>query len=63
MRARPLAFFFVAVNSFRSLENNTQGAPDSIVALAKWRILNRLHDRNETLYYRVSSRCYRIVFG
>ncbi|KAG2557787.1 NAD-dependent malic enzyme 59 kDa isoform, mitochondrial-like [Panicum virgatum] len=41
------------INSFRSLENNTRGAPDSIVALAKWRILNRLHDRNETLYYRV----------
>ena len=45
---------FVAVNSFRSLEHNTRGEPDSIVALAKWRILNRLHDRNETLYYRVS---------
>ncbi|CAN6317932.1 unnamed protein product [Urochloa humidicola] len=41
------------INSFRSLENNTRGEPDSIVALAKWRILNRLHDRNETLYYRV----------
>lgn len=45
---------FVTVNSFRSLEHNTRGEPDSIVALAKWRILNRLHDRNETLYYRVS---------
>ncbi|CAL4917448.1 unnamed protein product [Urochloa decumbens] len=41
------------INSYRSLENNTRGEPDSIVALAKWRILNRLHDRNETLYYRV----------
>ncbi|AQK64800.1 Malic enzyme [Zea mays] len=41
------------INSFRSLEHNTRGEPDSIVALAKWRILNRLHDRNETLYYRV----------
>jgi hypothetical protein len=58
MRAGALAF--VAVNSFRSLENNTRGEPDSIVALAKWRILNRLHDRNETLYYRVSSRCCSI---
>ena len=43
-----------AVNSYRSLEKNTRGEPDSIVALAKWRILNRLHDRNETLYFRVS---------
>ncbi|OEL15120.1 NAD-dependent malic enzyme 59 kDa isoform, mitochondrial [Dichanthelium oligosanthes] len=41
------------INSYKSLENNTRGEPDSIVALAKWRILNRLHDRNETLYYRV----------
>lgn len=62
MRMRAGALAFVAVNSFRSLENNTRGEPDSIVALAKWRILNRLHDRNETLYYRVSSRCCSIVF-
>ncbi|QCE02783.1 malate dehydrogenase [Vigna unguiculata] len=41
------------MNSFRSLENNTQGQSDKVVSLAKWRILNRLHDRNETLYYRV----------
>ncbi|KAK3152993.1 hypothetical protein QOZ80_2BG0166230 [Eleusine coracana subsp. coracana] len=41
------------IDSFRSLENNTRGEPEAIVALAKWRILNRLHDRNETLYYRV----------
>ncbi|KAG0497730.1 hypothetical protein HPP92_002421 [Vanilla planifolia] len=41
------------MNSYRSLENNTQSENPSIVALAKWRILNRLHDRNETLYYRV----------
>ncbi|ERM95157.1 hypothetical protein AMTRI_Chr07g31070 [Amborella trichopoda] len=39
--------------SFRSLENNTRGERADITALAKWRILNRLHDRNETLYYRV----------
>lgn len=41
------------MNSYQSLENNTRGEPSSVVALAKWRILNRLHDRNETLYYRV----------
>jgi malate dehydrogenase (decarboxylating) len=26
-----------------------------MVSLAKWRILNRLHDRNETLYYKVNA--------
>ncbi|KAK3029196.1 hypothetical protein RJ639_039276 [Escallonia herrerae] len=41
------------MESFRSLEKNTKGQPESVVSLAKWRILNRLHDRNETLYYRV----------
>ncbi|CAL0318348.1 unnamed protein product [Lupinus luteus] len=41
------------LDSYRSLEKNTQCQPDNIVSLAKWRILNRLHDRNETLYYRV----------
>ncbi|KAL4015408.1 hypothetical protein IC575_027655 [Cucumis melo] len=41
------------MESYRSLERNTHGQPDGIVSLAKWRILNRLHDRNETLYYRV----------
>ncbi|KAG2725125.1 hypothetical protein I3760_01G052000 [Carya illinoinensis] len=41
------------MESYRSLEKNTHGQSDGIVSLAKWRILNRLHDRNETLYYRV----------
>ncbi|KDO86070.1 hypothetical protein CISIN_1g007456mg [Citrus sinensis] len=41
------------MESFRSLEKNTEGQPNKVVSLAKWRILNRLHDRNETLYYRV----------
>ncbi|KAJ8900662.1 hypothetical protein K2173_025439 [Erythroxylum novogranatense] len=41
------------MESYRSLERNTKGQPDGIVSLAKWRMLNRLHDRNETLYYRV----------
>ncbi|KAA8520603.1 hypothetical protein F0562_014859 [Nyssa sinensis] len=30
-----------------------KGQQHGVVSLAKWRILNRLHDRNETLYYRV----------
>lgn len=46
--------FELLVESFRSLEKNTEGQPNKVVSLAKWRILNRLHDRNETLYYRVS---------
>ncbi|CAA0842609.1 NAD-dependent malic enzyme 2- mitochondrial [Striga hermonthica] len=41
------------MESYRSLEKNTQGQQNKFVSLAKWRILNRLHDRNETLYYRV----------
>ncbi|KAL6569484.1 hypothetical protein OROMI_013998 [Orobanche minor] len=41
------------MESYRSLEKNTQGQSNKVVSLAKWRILNRLHDRNETLYYRV----------
>lgn len=39
--------------SFRSLEHNTRDGSADLTALAKWRILNRLHDRNETLYYKV----------
>jgi hypothetical protein len=46
--------FNLLVESYRSLEKNTMGQPAGVVALAKWRILNRLHDRNETLYDRVS---------
>lgn len=41
------------MESYHSLEKNTQGQREGFVSLAKWRILNRLHDRNETLYYRV----------
>lgn len=41
------------MESYRSLEKNTRGQPEATVSMAKWRILNRLHDRNETLYYRV----------
>ncbi|KAH9325439.1 hypothetical protein KI387_005617, partial [Taxus chinensis] len=41
------------MDSFRSLEHNTRDGTADSTALAKWRILNRLHDRNETLYYKV----------
>ncbi|MQM08507.1 hypothetical protein Taro_041370, partial [Colocasia esculenta] len=41
------------MESYRSLEHNTRNEHLNVVSLAKWRILNRLHDRNETLYYRV----------
>lgn len=49
-----IKYFELSVESYRSLEKNTQGQSEGFVALSKWRILNRLHDRNETLYYRVS---------
>ncbi|XP_030457278.1 NAD-dependent malic enzyme 59 kDa isoform, mitochondrial [Syzygium oleosum] len=41
------------MQSYRSLERNTRNEPEGVSSLSKWRILNRLHDRNETLYYRV----------
>ncbi|KAJ7564625.1 hypothetical protein O6H91_02G026700 [Diphasiastrum complanatum] len=41
------------MDDFRSLEHNTKDGPSDTAALAKWRILNRLHDRNETLYYKI----------
>ncbi|GMH00533.1 hypothetical protein Nepgr_002372 [Nepenthes gracilis] len=41
------------MESYHSLEKNMQGQPGTVASLTKWRILNRLHDRNETLYYRV----------
>ncbi|XP_068650083.1 NAD-dependent malic enzyme 62 kDa isoform, mitochondrial-like [Aristolochia californica] len=34
-------------------EVNTRDGPSDTISLAKWRILNRLHDRNETMYYKV----------
>ncbi|WVZ04685.1 hypothetical protein V8G54_018031 [Vigna mungo] len=46
-------YYYFSVDSYRSLEKNTRGQSDKFVALSKWRILNRLHDRNEILYYRV----------
>lgn len=32
---------------------NARDGPSDTNSLAKWRILNRLHDRNETMYYKV----------
>nr|DAD47564.1 TPA_asm: hypothetical protein HUJ06_017501 [Nelumbo nucifera] len=37
----------------KKLEKNARDGPSDPYALAKWRILNRLHDRNETMYYKV----------
>ncbi|KAI5059559.1 hypothetical protein GOP47_0025878 [Adiantum capillus-veneris] len=41
------------MNDFGRLEKASRDGPSDTTALAKWRILNRLHDRNETLYYKV----------
>ncbi|QCE04770.1 malate dehydrogenase [Vigna unguiculata] len=37
----------------KRLEVQARDGPSDPYALAKWRILNRLHDRNETMYYKV----------
>ncbi|KAK9102873.1 hypothetical protein Sjap_020127 [Stephania japonica] len=37
----------------KRLEIQARDGPTDPYALAKWRILNRLHDRNETMYYKV----------
>lgn len=37
----------------KRLEVNARDGPADPYALATWRILNRLHDRNETMYYKV----------
>ncbi|GAB4844247.1 hypothetical protein Ancab_037611 [Ancistrocladus abbreviatus] len=37
----------------KRLEVQVRDGPSDPNALAKWRILNRLHDRNETMYYNV----------
>jgi len=37
----------------KRLEEHAKDGPSDTTALAKWRILNRLHDRNETMYYKV----------
>ena len=38
----------------KRLEVQARDGPSDTNSLAKWRILNRLHDRNETMYYKVS---------
>ncbi|XP_042003107.1 NAD-dependent malic enzyme 62 kDa isoform, mitochondrial-like [Salvia splendens] len=37
----------------KRLEKSARDGPSDPYSLAKWRILNRLHDRNETMYYKV----------
>lgn len=37
----------------KRLEVQARDGPSDPNALARWRILNRLHDRNETMYYKV----------
>nr|GEU97438.1 NAD-dependent malic enzyme 62 kDa isoform, mitochondrial [Tanacetum cinerariifolium] len=37
----------------KRLETNVSNGHSDTLALAKWRILNRLHDRNETMYYKI----------
>ncbi|XP_004307278.1 PREDICTED: NAD-dependent malic enzyme 62 kDa isoform, mitochondrial [Fragaria vesca subsp. vesca] len=37
----------------KRLEHKARDGPSDPNALAMWRILNRLHDRNETMYYKV----------
>ena len=39
----------------KRLQVNARDGPFDPNALAKWRILNRLHDRNETMYYKVGA--------
>lgn len=48
-----LIFVISTVDDLKELEVNARDGPYEPNALAKWRILNRLHDRNETMYYKV----------
>lgn len=45
----------------KRLEVEARDGPSDPNSLAKWRILNRLHDRNETMYYKVSLNLNAIV--
>lgn len=44
---------FRFMTDLKRLEEQARDGPSDPNALAKWRILNRLHDRNETMYYKV----------
>ncbi|XP_051145167.1 NAD-dependent malic enzyme 62 kDa isoform, mitochondrial [Andrographis paniculata] len=41
------------MSDLKRLELSARDGPSDPYNLAKWRILNRLHDRNETMYYKV----------
>ncbi|KAI3495097.1 hypothetical protein L1887_37253 [Cichorium endivia] len=41
------------MTELKKLEMNARDGPSDTICLAKWRILNRLHDRNETMYYKL----------
>ncbi|OWM83675.1 hypothetical protein CDL15_Pgr004105 [Punica granatum] len=41
------------MEDLKRLEQQARDGPSDPYAVAKWRILNRLHDRNETMYYKV----------
>lgn len=43
----------VIVVDLRRFEVNARDGMSDTTALAKWRVLNRLHDRNEVMYYKV----------
>lgn len=45
---------WLTVVDLKRLEVQARDGPSDPYAVAKWRILNRLHDRNETMYYKVS---------
>lgn len=46
-------FTFITVLDMQRLQKYARDGPSDTYPLAKWRILNRLHDRNETMYYKV----------
>ncbi|KVH89260.1 Malic enzyme, N-terminal [Cynara cardunculus var. scolymus] len=41
------------MTDLKKLEMNARDGFDDTTCLAKWRIFNRLHDRNETMYYKI----------
>ncbi|KAI3885302.1 hypothetical protein MKW98_002694 [Papaver atlanticum] len=44
----------VRLDDLKRLEEQARDGPNDPYALAKWRILNRLHNRNEIMYYKGS---------